>query len=289
MLVLFLFILVVLHLVFRFGDKQSISERAVVSLTNLINQLDDIVYKSQNSGEFLISDCDIARQKYESVIQVIPPNTDKEFLSAKKDFQEKESKKIDLLSTPYDLFDEDKLRKITKHLIQESEPFMKALQTIRNTGDNLYIGGGMVRNLVWDYLHSHKASTPIEDIDIVYFDKLSTTKEHDKKIEEKLSKSIPNLKWSVKNQARMHAKNNEPEYESLEDAISKWPETATAFAARINGESTIEIIAPHGFSDLYRLIVAPTPHFEKNKERYLERVKSKQWESTWPKLRIFGV
>jgi len=97
------------------------------------------------------------------------------------------------------------------------------------------------------------------------------------------------MAWSVKNQARMHLANNEPAYESLSDALSKWPETATAVAVRIDEAGQFEVIAPHGLTDLFRLIVAPTPHFENGRlARYRERVEQKSWRKTWPLLRVFA-
>src|SRR5947208_1384615 len=41
--VFLLFVLVILQLVFRFPEKQSATEKAVVLLTNLINEIDDLL------------------------------------------------------------------------------------------------------------------------------------------------------------------------------------------------------------------------------------------------------
>jgi hypothetical protein len=42
-------------------------------------------------------------------------------------------------------------------------------------------------------------------------------------------------------------------YTSLFDAISAWPETATAIAVRLTENDLLEIIAPFGLSDLFEL------------------------------------
>lgn len=33
-----------------------------------------------------------------------------------------------------------------------------------------YIAAGFVRNLVWDALHDFKSPSPLNDIDVIYFD-----------------------------------------------------------------------------------------------------------------------
>lgn len=56
----------------------------------------------------------------------------------------------------------------------------------------------MVRNIVWDNLHGYSLTTPIDDVDVIYYDELSSAKEHDLRIETELKESLPNLVWSVK-------------------------------------------------------------------------------------------
>ena len=52
---------------------------------------------------------------------------------------------------------------------------------------------------------------------------------------------LPTIPWSVKNQARMHIANNIPPYSSAVDAISKFPETATALGVKLDDENNVEI------------------------------------------------
>lgn len=118
-LVFILFVLVIAHLVFQIGKKQSASEQAVVYLTNLINQIDDMFYDHDNVPEFSSHILDMVRQKYEAIIQVIPPNTDREFIKAKKDFQEKEMKKSNLPIGPPRFFEESKQGNLVEAIISE--------------------------------------------------------------------------------------------------------------------------------------------------------------------------
>jgi hypothetical protein len=286
-LVFVLFVLAILHLVFQFGKKQSDAERAIVSLTNLINEVEDLVSRSETGfGQISDNEHNVIREKYDMLIQVIPANSDREFLRAKNDYQKKEAKQAQMRFGPQDLFDDRRHRSAVLLLIQRSSTTSEILRVLRDLDAKLYLGGGLVRNLVWDYLHNFRSPTPVDDVDVVCFDPLNSKKEHDQQLEQRLREKVPNFRWSVKNQARMHMVNGDEPYSSLEDAISKWPETATAIAVRLEGQGKVEILAPHGFGDLFRLLVVPTPHFEKRLDRVRERVMQKQWEKTWPKLRI---
>lgn len=289
-LVFFLFVLAILHLVFHFGKKQSDAERAIVFLTNLINQIEDMLWNEQN-GHSRVSnlETDMVRQKYESLLQTIPANTDNEFIKAKKDFVEKERKRNSLALTAQDIFIESENERALHALIRQSSEIMNILKILQDVNPRLYLGGGLVRNTVWDFLHGYPRPTPVDDVDVVYFNKLSNSKQHDSEFESVLKSRAPNLRWSVKNQARMHLFNKETGYQSMEEAVEKWPETATAIAIKLEISGDISILKPHGLSDLFRLIVRPTPHFADRKQRVIDRLDSREWLKTWPKLKAMSL
>src|ERR1700730_5813084 len=104
-----------------------------------------------------------------------------------------------------------------------------------------------------------------------------------------LAAKEPSFRWSVKNQAWMHVRNGELPYESTEDAVRRWPETATAIAVRWS-RSELEILAPFGLSDLFSMIVRPTPSFVGDKfPFFIERVRNKRWLERWPMLSLAEV
>ena len=164
---------------------------------------------------------------------------------------------------------------------------MDLLDTVRvYRNEQLWIGGGFVRNLVWDRLHNY-THTELGDIDVFYYNNSELSKDKDVLIESFLNRLRPNIKWSVKNQARMHIHNNENQYTSLEDSLSKFPETASSIVVRLNESDKIEILSPYGFEDLFNLIVKPTNHFFKDANkmiRFQERFDEKRWDKIWPKL-----
>jgi len=89
-----------------------------------------------------------------------------------------------------------------------------------------------------------------------------------------------------KNQARMHLINNDVKYTSLDDAVSKWPETVSAILVRKDKNGNYLFISPFNYDDLFRLIVQPTPHFKTKIDKYRERVTAKQWDKKWTNLKI---
>ena len=287
LIVFLLFVIGTLHLVFRFSDKQSRAERAVASLASLGNEIEDTI--SSRGNLVIVESSDRINQirgRYESITENLPANTDREFLNAKRDILRKEDKKTRFHVTPQQIFDPSEQERIVATIILGSRANLDALQALRAEGNYLYLGGGLVRNAVWDYLHGYKSPTVADDVDVVYFNTLDTEKRHDQNIEENLSKRIPNVRWSVKNQARMHNFNNEEQYESLFKAVERWPETATAFAVRLDTSGRLEIIAPHGFDDLLRLVVRNTPAFKDRLDRIRTRCTEKRWLTIWPRLRL---
>ena len=152
------------------------------------------------------------------------------------------------------------------------------------------IGAGFIRNKVWDYLHGYQKETAdTADIDLIYFDQHGNDENADEKLSEKLNTKT-GLNWEVVNEAYAHKwyTIKPPQYISSEDAVSKWPETATCIGVKIEN-GNLHLIAPHGIGDLVNLIVRPSPAFidEGNvKNVVVERMNKKRWLEKWPKLKL---
>lgn len=173
-----------------------------------------------------------------------------------------------------------------KQLITQTTWILNALRIVRNLElTDCWIGAGFVRNAVWDNLHDKKQSD-LTDIDIIYFNKNNLTKSTDLILEKKLQILNPNLTWSVKNQARMHLRNNHEPYIDCNDAISYWPETATAIAIRLNSKDEIEYLAPYGLDDLFNLILRHS--HKSNLESFKIRLASKKWKKKWENLTVIN-
>ncbi|MGJ8525505.1 hypothetical protein LMG33818_001233 [Halomonadaceae bacterium LMG 33818] len=160
------------------------------------------------------------------------------------------------------------------------------------------VAAGFVRNLIWDHLHGYKTATPLDDIDVIYFDPNATESERDIHYEVQLKQLLP-ARWSVKNQARMHMRNHHSPYVSTADAMRHWVEVETAAGAYWQpleeeagntGHSSIrqgdiEIVAPFGLTANFAgsitfNTVAP------NRIAFKERMSRKRWKTLWPELII---
>ena len=176
------------------------------------------------------------------------------------------------------------------YMIEKDSWRMEVLKTVETLGlPDCWVCAGFVRSKVWDELHGFDKRTELADVDVIYFDDTYLDESIEKDLEQQLHTKMPNVPWSVKNQARMHIVNEFPPYASSIDAISKFPETVTALGVRLNG-SQIELTAPHGLEDLFRYEIKPTPSFEHEPERsyYEKRVNQKNWQVTWKKVNIIN-
>ncbi len=151
-----------------------------------------------------------------------------------------------------------------------------------------WVGAGFPRDRIWDEVCGYEESTPLKDIDVVYYDTLNTSEEIEKELDRRLRDMMQGVKWSVKNQARMHKLHNIQPYKSSEDAISKWPETVTCIGVSLNEGGRVVVTGSDGvISDIVNLTVRKNPKSDYiPKEVYIKRVTSKEWQKKWPKLRI---
>ncbi|MDY7044819.1 nucleotidyltransferase family protein [Virgibacillus sp. M23] len=178
-----------------------------------------------------------------------------------------------------------------RKLIQADDEMMEILQAANTLNlPDWWICAGFIRAKIWDTLHGFTKRTTIPDVDVIYFDIETIDEQEEKILEAKLKNKMPNVPWSVKNEARMHIVNNIPPYTSSVDAISKFPETATALGVKLDKEGKVIVTAPCCIADVINLQLKPTPYFTETREReaiYEERIRKKKWKSTWNKLNIY--
>ncbi len=162
---------------------------------------------------------------------------------------------------------------------------MALLRAARGLGLNDWaIGAGFVRAAVWDRLSRVSAPTPLADVDVLYFDHRRLDRGCEQRHQRRLLRHDPAVPWSVKNQARMHKNNHERPYRSTDNAISRWIETPTCVAVRLEADDTVTLLAPHGVDDLLALRTRPTPAARRKPAVYRRRLKAKNWRRLWPRL-----
>jgi len=178
-------------------------------------------------------------------------------------------------------------------LIQEDKWMMELLKSAQTLKlPDWWICAGFVRSKIWDVQHGFEKRTTIPDIDVIYYDRTNIGKSMEKEHEEALKRLLPTIPWSVKNQARMHSVNNVLPYISSVDAISKFPETATALGVKLGETDNVILTAPYGIEGVVNLRVEPTPYFCENIDRmkiYEERIRKKNWQVVWSKVEIISL
>lgn len=165
---------------------------------------------------------------------------------------------------------------------------LKSAQTLHL--DDWWICAGFVRSKIWDVIHGFEDATSLPDIDLIYFDPLDMSETSEKNLEDRLHQTHANIPWSVKNQARMHLVNNVSSYQSSVDAMSKFPETATALGVTLSKNDEVVLSAPCGIEDVLQCVVTPTAYFTADEalmKVFLERVHLKQWSETWRHVKYY--
>jgi hypothetical protein len=171
-------------------------------------------------------------------------------------------------------------------ILEAREDLVPLFRRVRDLGlMDWYIAAGLIRNTVWDTLHGCNQRSPLNDIDVVYFEPQLLSWDHDESFESRLRAADSRYNWSVKNQARMHIRNGHESYRSMNDALAHWPEVCTAVGVRLNKDDTWTVIAPYGLQDLFSLVIRRSPLFE-DREYFLKRIADKGWVNRWKQLTI---
>ncbi|MFC3928156.1 nucleotidyltransferase family protein [Streptococcus caprae] len=174
-----------------------------------------------------------------------------------------------------------------KNLLLSDPDLQTIFRAVRDLGlPDCWVAAGCVRNAIWNALSGQPVFDRTTDVDVVFYD-LERPYEDSSAIEQRLKETYPAYLWEVKNQAYMHQHSpNTARYSSSCEAISKYPETCTAIAARLVGEE-LELFAPYSLEDILHFVLRPTPHFLADEERlavYQKRLAQKNWSEKWPQL-----
>ena len=182
----------------------------------------------------------------------------------------------------------DYAKKITR-IIRENQWLMQILNTVQKVGlPDWYVAAGAVRSVIWDYFHGFEKPTPVNDVDVIFYDPYDLSHETEKRIEQELQLQMEDTKWDVKNQAAIHLWYRDvfgytiPPRTSSIDAIATW--SPSSIGARLsNGE--IEIAAPNGLDDLCELKFRGNPAYIPN-DLFMARVKKRRIQEKWPLVQI---
>lgn len=191
------------------------------------------------------------------------------------------------------LSDMNILQKQFEEIIRGDARTMEMLRAVREIGiPDWYIAAGAVRNLVWDTLSGFEDRAALRDVDVVFFDAEDLSEEYEEAIRSKLRARMPDVPWTVVNQARVHLwykrRFGVPlprPYESVEDGISTWQTTVNSIAVRLESDDALTVYAPYGLEDLFNFTVRaiarhPLPLSVE------DLVAEKKWKERWPQIKI---
>ena len=177
-------------------------------------------------------------------------------------------------------------------LIRSNAWFMTVLRTVRACNPpDWYVGAGVVRNLVWDALHGHARPTPVEDVDVAFFDPRDLRSERDAEVQAALRARQPDVPWEATNQAAVHLwfagffGYAVPPLGSCEEAVATWPETATSIGIRLLPDDGLLVEAPCGLEDLFGMILRRNPR-RVTPEEFRRRARDKEIRRKWPQVKI---
>ena len=121
---------------------------------------------------------------------------------------------------------------------------------------------------------------------MVWFDRQTCSAEADLELEFQLHQRLPNVRWQVRNQARMHLRNGVAAYTSARDAVQRFPETATCLAMSLNPHADLMWEVTSGLSDAWALRLRHNRHSGLPQQIMAHRIREKNWQAHWPRLQI---
>lgn len=179
-----------------------------------------------------------------------------------------------------------------ERIIRANGWFMDVLAAVRACDPPSWlVGAGVIRNIVWDYLHGRKEPTPVKDVDVAFFDPDNLSPERDAEVQNILRKLRPDIPWEATNQAAVHLWFESvfgyavPPLHSCEEAVATWPETVTSIGVRLRKDGSLYIVAPFGFEDLFGLVLRRNPA-RVTPELYRRRAVEKGIARLWPKVKV---
>ena len=144
--------------------------------------------------------------------------------------------------------------------------------------DNYYIGAGCIVQTVWNYQLGLDLAYGIADVDFVYFSDTDLD----------IALTSDTFEVDIVNQAKVHLWYKDYfgydilPFKSVEDAIAKWPTTATSIGVRLVNNK-LQVYAPFGLEDLFSMTVRANKAII-SEEVYLRKVE--KWTSKWKGLNV---
>ena len=179
---------------------------------------------------------------------------------------------------------------LKKNLFKHRDLYARLL-FLRQVKPEAFYSAGVIRNLIWSIAHYQHYALSQTEIDVIFYDVEDESGFEQQHLAEILKQQFPENDWDVVNQAWVHqwytTENGAsiPPLQSIQHALSLWPETATAVAVRLLGNNALEIIAPLGLDDLFELKLRWNAALVSH-DVFMQRMEEKQFLQKWHKLSL---
>jgi hypothetical protein len=187
--------------------------------------------------------------------------------------------------------DEDRAAQL-EGIIMATPWMMQVLAAARACGPpGWWVGGGVLRDLVWDRLHGRFDPARVKDVDLAFYDPADLSHMREVALEHALAACLPGVVWDAKNQAAVHTWYQRrfgvevAPLGSAAEGVATWPETATAVAVRLHADDRLDVLAPCGLEDLLEGVCRRNPR-RVTVEQYRHRLVRKRVAERWPKVVI---
>lgn len=179
---------------------------------------------------------------------------------------------------------------LKKNLFKHRDLYARLL-FLRQVKPEAFYSAGVIRNLIWSIAHDQHYALSQTEIDVIFYDVEDESGFEQQHLAEILKQQFPENDWDVVNQAWVHqwytTENGAsiPPLQSIQHALSLWPETATAVAVRLLENNALEIIAPFGLDDLFELKLRWNAALVSH-DVFMQRMEEKQFLQKWNKLSL---
>ncbi|MGV9870969.1 nucleotidyltransferase family protein [Rhodococcus koreensis] len=154
-----------------------------------------------------------------------------------------------------------------------------------------YLTAGAVFQTVWNHLDGRDPESGINDYDLFYFDDTDLGYDAEDDVIRRADVLFGDLdvRVEVRNEARVHLWYEDhfgaPStlFADCKDAIDHFASTTCCYGIRRNTTGDVEIYAPHGFTDLYDMVLRPNPVLA---PRAVYESKAARWQKEWPHLTV---
>jgi hypothetical protein len=152
-----------------------------------------------------------------------------------------------------------------------------------------WLTAGLLFQSVWNGLTGRAPATGVRDADFFYFDPDTSWAAEDAVIRRgaELFGDLP-VPVEIRNEARVHLWYADhfgvpaPAFRDCRDAIDHFAAVCCCYGVRVSGGER-EVYAPHGYADLFDLVVRPNPRLA---PREVYETKTTRWLAEWPQLTV---